>query len=72
MLDEKARRYHQRPAALLMIEAAPLLALWLDDAAAWFGKWVEARLSEKDEHGRPLYELDGLLGVRQYATYKRE
>jgi hypothetical protein len=55
-----------------MIEAAPLLALWLDDAAAWFGKWVEARLSEKDEHGRPLYELDGLLGVRQYATYKRE
>jgi len=41
-----------------------------DEAVAWFGQWVEDRLSERSKDGKPLYSLDQLLGTREYQTYK--
>ena len=47
----------------------PILAYWLDEAVAWFGAWVEGKLSERDKAGKSKWALDDLLGVRKYHLY---
>lgn len=70
-LDQRAKRYSQKPSEILGVRT-PIVAFWFDEAVAFWGAWVEAKLSERDEKGKPKHDLDKLLGVRQYATYSRE
>jgi len=59
-LDKAAKRYGRRPSELVGIQDK-VVAFWFDDAVAYFGEYVEARLEEKDEHGHRLYSIEGLL-----------
>lgn len=61
-LDQQARRYGQRPAALLGIEH-PLLAWLVDEAVAWVGQMVEGHLAARDPlTGAALYRVESVLG----------
>lgn len=61
-LDQQARRYGQRPAALLGIEH-PLLAWLVDEAVAWVGQMVEGHLAARDPvTGAALYRMESVLG----------
>jgi hypothetical protein len=61
-LDQRSKRYGCQPSAMMGIRH-PVLGYWFDEAVGWFGQWVDARLSERDEKGKPLYHLEKLLGV---------
>lgn len=64
----RAKRYGILPSQLMGIEH-PVAAHLFDEAVGWYGMWVEARLSERDDAGKPKYELDALLGTRRYYKY---
>ena len=66
-IGKRAERFGKTPSELLHIDS-PLLAYWLDEAVDWWVRFVEAKLSERDEKGRPRYRLDALLDTRVYAN----
>ena len=70
LLDQKAKRYGQRPATLLLIdpEADPLFANSIDNAAYLWGAWIEGKLAETDDKGNQKFTLDQLLDTRQRAA----
>ncbi len=37
------------------------VAVQFDRAVSWFGRYIESKLDERDQHGEPLYTLEGLL-----------
>lgn len=60
-IDGIARRYGQRPSALLGLPPAEWAA-WQVDQAAWeFGEWLDGMLSLRDKHGKPKHTLSELL-----------
>lgn len=61
-LDQQARRYGQRPSALVGIEH-DLLAWLFDEAVAWVGQMVEGHLAARDPiTGEALYRVESVLG----------
>lgn len=69
-LGKRAERFGRTPSEVLGIRAA-LTAYWFDEAVDWFCRWVEGMLAQGDEKGKPMYTLEKLLGVQQYAKIKR-
>lgn len=61
-----AKAYGERPSNLLRLTDLvddPALALDFDTAVTLFGQYVEAKLSERDDKGKPVNTLGGILGV---------
>lgn len=69
-LDQRAKRYGALPSQMVGINN-PVLGYWFDEAVGWFGRFVDQKLSERDEKGKPLYRLESILGTQEYATVKR-
>ena len=55
-----AQTYSQRPSDLWGIDH-PLLAWDFDRAVSYFGSYVESRLNERDNKGKPVTSLKALL-----------
>lgn len=67
--------YGQRPSAVLGLEPASWEAYQLDVATLQLGRWVEGKLSERDEKGKPVWTLERLLNgetgeQREFAALK--
>ncbi|GIV73535.1 MAG: hypothetical protein KatS3mg049_2091 [Caldilinea sp.] len=60
-LDELGRRYGQRPSSFLGLAPDSWAAFQLDLACWTLGRWVEAKLAERDRQGRSRYRLQELL-----------
>ncbi len=64
-LDGIARRYGQRPSALLGLPGESWTA-WQVDRAAWeFGTWLDAMLEVRDAKGVLKHKLSELLADKQ-------
>ena len=59
-LHNLALTYGQRPSAVLGVEDE-WAAYQVDVATLTLGRWVEARLAERDKKGRPIYSLAQLM-----------
>ena len=70
-IGKRAERFGQLPSSLPGIHH-PVLSYWFDEAIDWCCRWVEAKLSERDDKGKPIYRLDRLLGTTEYAVVKRK
>lgn len=73
LLDQKAKRYGQRPAVLLLIDPhdEPLLANSIDNAAYLWGAWIEGKLGETDDKGKQLFTLEQLLDTTERKAAPR-
>lgn len=60
-LDALGQRYGQRPSSFLGLEPTGWAAYQVDMAALTLGRWVDARLAERDKQGRPVHRLATLL-----------
>lgn len=67
-MDQIATRYSQRPSSLLGLPADSWAAYQLDHAALMLGRWVEGKLSERDEQGQPVHQLVSLLDVEELGS----
>lgn len=67
--------YGQRPSAVLGLKPASWEAYQLDVATLQLGRWMEGKLAERDEKGKPVWTLERLLNVeageqREFASLK--
>jgi len=63
-VDELGKRYGQRPSSFLGVDDE-WAAYQLDVAALTLGRWVDAKLSERDKAGRPTHRLLDLLAEKK-------
>lgn len=70
-LGKRAERFGRLPSEIAGIENG-ILAYWFDEVVEYYVGWVEGKLKARDEKGKPLYRLDKLLGIAQYAVVKRK
>lgn len=56
-----AATYGQRPSGLLGLPGESWEAFQLDHATLALGRWVEAKLAERDKSGKPIHRLERLL-----------
>jgi len=75
-----SKDYGRLPSAVMHLDDEPLLAACFDQAVNWFGRWVEAKLDEREpvkERGqvvghRPRWRLGQLLGTEKPRKATRE
>ena len=56
-----AATYGQRPSGLLGLPGESWEAFQLDHATLALGRWVEAKLAERDKSGKPVHRIEWLL-----------
>lgn len=44
---------------------SPWLAMQVDEAVFYYGRYLESRLNERDKRGKPKWKLHQLLNVRR-------
>ena len=59
-LHSLSATYSQRPSAVIGLDD-PWAAYQFDMAVGQFGAWVEGKLAERDQAGKPKHTLEGLL-----------
>lgn len=75
-----SENYGGLPSRIMGLDDEPLLAWCFDQAVNWFGRWVEAKLDEREpvrERGqvvghRPRWRLGQLLGTEKPRRATRE
>lgn len=70
-IGKRAERFGQLPSNIVGVRH-PVMAYWFDEAVDWFCGWLEGKLAERDDKGKPLYRLDRLLGTAEYAVVRRK
>lgn len=56
-----AGAYGVRPSSLLGLDPTDWIAWQFDEVVLMFGRWVEAKLSERDGRGKPVNRIEKLL-----------
>lgn len=67
VLHSLSASYGQRPSSFLGLAPASWEAWQLDVATLQAGRWMESKLAERDEKGRPVWTVEKLLAQRQRA-----
>lgn len=67
MLHSVSATYGKLPSEVLGLEPGSWESYQLDVATLQLGRWIEGKLSERDEKGKPVYRLSDLLAGREFA-----
>lgn len=70
-LYRQAKAFGEKPSALFGIKDNRWLAWQFDQAVLMFGTWVDNKLNERDDNGKPKHKLDSLLGQAKKRKLNR-